>query len=212
MSTLSIAVMLARVTDARDDALAKERELVAAAQAGREQALAQLLRTHGPSLYRHVLLPRLGSKAAAEDALSETYARVIERIGQFRWTGVGLYPWLRVVALRVALDQIRKSRRVLLWTEEEVANELDDSMREAPTDQILGERREEARTRAKIEQALERLNPRYRTAIRLRILEEKPRSEVAETLGVTPATFDVVLHRAMAALRKELEGDHARED
>jgi RNA polymerase sigma-70 factor (ECF subfamily) len=41
-------------------------------------------------------------------------------------------------------------------------------------------------------------------AIRLRVLEERSREEVARELEVTPATFDVVLHRAMQALRKTL--------
>ena len=54
------------------------------------------------------------------------------------------------------------------------------------------------------EAALGRIHPRYAEAIRLRVLQEKPREEVAKALGATPATFDVVLHRAMAALRKVL--------
>ena len=48
------------------------------------------------------------------------------------------------------------------------------------------------------------MNPRYASAIRLRVLEERPREEVARELGVTVATFDVVLHRAMTALKKAL--------
>ena len=55
-----------------------------------------------------------------------------------------------------------------------------------------------------MEEALARLNPRYASAIRLRVLEEKPREEVAAELGATPATFDVLLHRAIAALKKAL--------
>jgi RNA polymerase sigma-70 factor (ECF subfamily) len=38
----------------------------------------------------------------------------------------------------------------------------------------------------------------------MRILEERSREEAALALGVSVATFDVVLHRAMAALRKAL--------
>jgi RNA polymerase sigma-70 factor (ECF subfamily) len=37
------------------------------------------------------------------------------------------------------------------------------------------------------------------------VLEERPRDEVAAALEVTPATFDVLLHRAIAALKKTLE-------
>src|SRR5580704_3913071 len=97
----------------------RERELVDLAQAGDKNALGELLTQFGPTLYRSVLLPRLGSEAAAKDALSETYTKVIERIGQFRWQGVGFYPWLRVVALRVAIDALRARRRLVLWKAED---------------------------------------------------------------------------------------------
>jgi len=36
------------------------------------------------------------------------------------------------------------------------------------------------------------------------VLDEASRDDVARELGVTPSTFDVVLHRAMQALRKAL--------
>ncbi|HET9931176.1 MAG TPA: sigma-70 family RNA polymerase sigma factor, partial [Polyangiaceae bacterium] len=74
--------------------LERERVLAARAQDGDRDALAELLRLHGPRLYRSVLLPRLGSHAAAEDALSVTYMKVVERIAQFSWQEVGFYPWL----------------------------------------------------------------------------------------------------------------------
>ncbi len=46
------------------------------------------------------------------------------------------------------------------------------------------------------------------------MLEERSREEVAAELGVTLATFDVVLHRALTAMRKAVgpadEGDDDR--
>jgi RNA polymerase sigma-70 factor (ECF subfamily) len=46
------------------------------------------------------------------------------------------------------------------------------------------------------------LPERYRRAIELRLLEEKPRETCAESLGVTVGNFDVIFHRALTALRK----------
>ena len=184
-----------------------ERSLVERAQAGDRRALAAILTEHGPILYRAVLLPRLGSPAAAEEALGETYAKVIERIGQFRWQGCGVYPWLRTVALRVALDQLRARRREVLFEPEDIAEELEQAERDsaaAPADVALMERRDAARARELVERALARLHVRYQTAIRRRVLEEVSREEVARELGVTVGTFDVILHRAMAALQKAL--------
>jgi RNA polymerase sigma-70 factor (ECF subfamily) len=187
-----------------DEQLERERRLVERAHAGDRAAIGELLRAHGPALYRSVLLPRLGSEAAARDALSEVYARVVERFDRFTWQNVGFWPWLRTVGLRVALDQLRARKRLVLWEAEDVAREVDAAQTTTPIDQKLSEHRERQAARARVEEALSRIHPRYARAIRLRVLDERPRDEVARELEVTPATFDVVLHRAMQALRKAL--------
>ncbi len=197
--------IVARVAVARTD-LEAERALCDRAHAGDRGALGQILRQHGPSLYRAVLLPRLGSEAAAQDALAETYARVVERFHQFTWQNTGVYPWLRVVALRIALDALRARRRETLFEPDDLEREIDASERDLSRtgDVELSEKRDLAEARARVDAALGKLNPRYATAIRLRVLEERSREEVASALGVSVATFDVVLHRAMGSLKKAL--------
>ncbi len=200
--TLPAALILLGVTEARE----KERLLVVRAQSGDRSAMGELLATYGPALYRSVLLPRLGSEAAAKDALSEVYERVVVRIDRFEWQSVGFWPWLRTVGLRVAIDQLRARRRVVLWDAEDVEREANLSQTTTPVDQKLGEHRERHLAKARVEEALGRIHPRYARAIRLRVLDERPREEVAQELGVSPATFDVVLHRALQALKKTLGG------
>jgi RNA polymerase sigma-70 factor (ECF subfamily) len=197
--------IVARVAVARTD-LEAERVLCERAHEGDRVALGQILRQYGPVLYRAVLLPRLGSEAAAQDALAETYARVVERFHQYAWQSVGVYPWLRVVALRIALDALRARRRETLFEPDDLEREIDASERDMSRtgDVELSEKRDLADARAKVDAALGKLNARYASAIRLRVLEERSREEVAATLGVTVATFDVVLHRAMTSLRKAL--------
>src|ERR1700728_3489932 len=126
--------MADRASEARDEsaALERERELVARAQAGDRAAVGELLHRYGPGLYRSVLLPRLGSEAAAKDALSETYAKVVERIGRFTWQNVGFYPWLRTVALRVALDHLRARKRLLVWEADDVEREVNAASTSTP--------------------------------------------------------------------------------
>jgi RNA polymerase sigma-70 factor (ECF subfamily) len=183
--------------------LSAERALVERARAGERDALGAILRQYGPRLYRSVLLPRLGSAATAEEALSRTYVKVLERFDQFTWQAVGVYPWLRVVALRVALDMLRARRRELLFAPEDVERELEHAERDAREADEL-ERYDLNCAKQRVRDVLGRINPRYADAIRLRVLEERSREEAALSLGVSVATFDVVLHRAMAALRKAL--------
>jgi RNA polymerase sigma-70 factor (ECF subfamily) len=193
------------VAVARPD-LEAERELCERAHAGDRAALGQILRKHGPSLFRAVLMPRLGSEAAAQDALGETYARVVERFHQFQWQSVGVYPWLRVIAMRIALDILRSRRRETLYEPEDLQREIDASERDLSRsgEAELSEKRDLADARGRVDAALGQINPRYADAIRLRVLEERTREDVAATLGVSVSTFDVVLHRALAALKKAL--------
>lgn len=195
--------------DARAASDAEDRALVGRAKEGDREALGRLLQKYGPVLYRSVLLPRLGSDAAAKDALSETYAKVVANLAKFTWQDVGFYPWLRMVALRVAVDQIRAKKRIVLFEAEDLEREIErsDADPAAQADVALAEQRDREAARQKVDAALGRINPRYATAIRLRIVDERPREEVARELGVTPSTFDVLLHRAIAALKKALEVD-----
>jgi len=189
----------------------QEREWCTQAQAGDRQALAQILRKYGPLLYRTVLLPRLGSEAAAQDALADTYIRVLERFHQFEWRGCGVYPWLRVVAMRIALDALRSRKRETLFEPADLSRAVDEAERDLQDgiDVELCERRDRDAARERLERALGTINQRYAKAIRLRVLQEKSRDEAAEALGVTVPTFDVVLHRALAALRKAVHAEEA---
>lgn len=178
-----------------------DHELVERAKAGDRVSLSKLLLRHGPPVYRSVLLPRLGSEAAAQDALSETYAKVLTKLHLFQWQERGFYPWFRTVAFNVALDHLRAKKRLYLVSDEVLEAEASS---DASADHALQEARDKSAMRARIEEALEKINPRYASAIRMRVLDERPREEVAAQLDVTPSTFDVLLHRALAALKKEL--------
>ncbi len=123
------ACIVARVPIVRIEP-AIERDLCDRAKRGDRAALGKILRTYGPVIFRAVLLPRLGSVAVAEDALSETYARVVERFDRYEWQDCGVYPWLRVVAMRIALDILRAKKRETLFEPDDLAREIDSAEKE----------------------------------------------------------------------------------
>jgi RNA polymerase sigma-70 factor (ECF subfamily) len=192
--------------DKRAQEREEERKLCDKAKAGDKRALADLLRRHGPTLFRTVLLPRLGSEAAAQDALADTYMRVLERFDQFEWRGCGVYPWLRVIAMRIALDALRGRKRETLFEPQDLARAMESAERDLDEgiDEQLCQKRDQEEARNKLDAAMGKINSRYASAIRLRVLEERTREEAAEALGVTVPTFDVVLHRALSSLKKAL--------
>jgi RNA polymerase sigma factor (sigma-70 family) len=184
--------------------LEEETRLVQRARDGDRAAIARLYRHFAPPLYARVLLPLLGDRDAAEDALAETFRVALERLASFRHRGVSIWYWLQTIGRSKALDQHRaRARRgralagfarlvgpLTPWAEEPEAG--------------LGEA-DRRRLLAAVGEVLARLNPRYRRALEARFLEERGREDCARLLEVTVATFDVVLLRALRAFRREWE-------
>jgi len=182
-----------------------ERACLERARRGDRRAFAELYEAYADRLYRRVLLPRLGNAQAAEDALSETFRMLLERIEQVEDQGVSIWFWLSRVAVNKATDMHRvrgRTSRALVSFEGLLA-----PLRTAPSDPAVEAegRVEVERLKATVRQVLERLNPRYRLAIELRFLQDRPREECAEELEVKIGTFDVVLLRSLRAFRREWE-------
>jgi RNA polymerase sigma factor (sigma-70 family) len=74
-------------------------------------------------------------------------------------------------------------------------------------DELLELKMEEGGMEAHMRSCLDSLNPRYKTALTLRFLQEKTRDECAQALEVKVATFDVLLLRAVRSLKKSWQGE-----
>jgi RNA polymerase sigma-70 factor (ECF subfamily) len=179
-----------------------ERDRIERAKAGDRTAFADIYKAYAPPLFARVLLPKLGNRAAAEDALSETFRTAFERLAGFEPRDVSLYFWLARIASNKAMDLHRAkgtTGRALASFEE-----LSRPLAEAPPDpgELLELRMDHTRVQAAVGVVLGRLNPRYRRAIELRFVEELDREAAAAAVGVKIGTFDVLLLRALRAFRK----------
>ncbi|HVW26270.1 MAG TPA: sigma-70 family RNA polymerase sigma factor [Polyangiaceae bacterium] len=195
----------------RPERLRWEAERVERARSGDRTAFAELYRAYAPALFARVLLPKLGNREAAEDALAETFRAAFERLDAFEARGVSLFFWLSRIATNKALDMHRAKAttgRALASFES-----LTAPLGEAPLDpgELFELRGDALRVQSAVREALGRLNPRYRRAIELRFMEELPREACAAALDVKPGTFDVLLLRALRSFRKEWEAVVNRE-
>jgi RNA polymerase sigma-70 factor (ECF subfamily) len=187
--------------------LEEEQRLVERAVGGERAAVARLYAAFAPPLYGRILLPILGDRDAAEDALAETFRAAIERLAGFRYQGASLWYWLQAIGRSKAMDLHRARARAnrALATFARLLEPL------APWDEAAGAafaEPDQRRLRGAVGEALARINPRYRQALEARFLEERSRDECARLLGVTLGTFDVVLLRALRAFRREWEARH----
>jgi RNA polymerase sigma-70 factor (ECF subfamily) len=190
--------------------LEEEQRLVEEAQRGNLDAMRPILERYAQPLYGTVILPRLGDTASAEEVLRDTLATAVEKINRFTWQGKSIYPWLRQIAINKVYDVHRQSKR---------SRKLADAMvHEIPVEsdpathadaQLIADQERRAH-RSRIDETMENLQERYRTAIELRLIQELSREECAKRLGVTIGTFDVLLFRAVRAFRKHF-GERAEE-
>ena len=183
--------------------LEEEQRLVEEAQQGNLDAMRPILERYASPLYGTVILPRLGDAASAEEVLRDTLATAVEKIRRFTWQGKTIYPWLRQIAINKVFDLHRQSKRSRRLADALVHEVSVESAPESHADAQLIADQERRAHRARIDQAMQQLQERYRLAIELRLVQELPREDCAKRLGVTIGTFDVLLFRAVRAFRKQ---------
>jgi RNA polymerase sigma factor (sigma-70 family) len=191
--------------------LEQEQRLVEEAQRGNLDAMRPILERYAQPLYGTVILPRLGDTASAEEVLRDTLATAVEKINRFTWQGKSIYPWLRQIAINKVFDVHRQSKRSRKLADA-MAHELPvESDPDSHADAQLIADQERRSHRDRIDDTMQQLQERYRTAIELRLVQELPREECAKRLDVTIGTFDVLLFRAVRAFRKQF-GDRSSGD
>ncbi len=158
----------------------------------------------------------VGQVQDAEEVVQQTFLSVIEHLKDFREEAL-FATWLTRIATNHALALLRKrsqQRTVPLaddrpsGTDSEIPHpDYIAQWRETPEE--IASRRE---TRQLLDDALERLDEKYRLVFLLRDVEGLSTNEAAETLEITPANVKVRLLRARLMLRELLTrqlGDEA---
>jgi len=172
---------------------------------GDMRAFGELYNAFANRLFTRVLLPTLGDRAAAEDALAETFKTALEKIKTFEEKGVSVFHWLARIGKNKALDMHRareRTGRALCNFEGMLAPLLGDSP--LPGNGLQAEE-EGQRLRQAVANVLEKLNPRYKKVLELRFFQDRSRRECAEMLELKLGTLDVLVLRALRAFRKEWE-------
>ena len=170
---------------------------------GDRDAAGILYQWFGIPLFQQVILVRLPNIDKAEDVLRDCFRILFEKITQFKPSNRSIFFWLRRIAINLIIDEYRKESRTRHLAEKilvEDAMEVVGSSEPLP-DIVLELEQESSRIRSMIELSLEKINPRYASALRIRLLEEKSREECARILDMKVNAFDVLFHRACKAFR-----------
>jgi RNA polymerase sigma-70 factor (ECF subfamily) len=178
-----------------------DRELLERIHRGDAESFGTLYdRTRG-WLLTFVIAPRIG-RDDAEDVLAETFQVALGQIQGFRWTGVGLLHWLAAIARRKTHEHLRsRARNPAALEDFPSLFEVPDGAPTAEAEMIR--KAALAEMQGRVAAVFSRIPDRYAEVLKMRLVEGVPRQECAGRMGVTPATFDVVLYRATRAFERE---------
>ncbi len=169
--------------------------VLAAAQAGREDAFAALWRDGNPALLRYL---RVAASDAAEDVASETWVQVVRGLASFQGDEQAWRGWLFTIARRRALDERRRRSRHPVAPIDELPAD-----REPRTDDAAGLALENLATAAALA-AVAALPPLQAEVILLRVLAGLDTEAVAKIVGRRPGAVRVAAHRGLRRLAQIL--------
>jgi len=172
-------------------------ELLQRARAGDERAFRELVDRY-ESTVAGVVVGMLGPGDDADDVGQETFIRFYRALGSFRGEA-SLKTYLRKIAMNLSLNALKRRRRFAFRF---LSRDRSPEPLPEPSVVIDGEveRRE---SRLRVRAAIERLGPKHRPVVVLRMIDGCSTRETAEILGVPEGTVLSRLSRAM----KELEAD-----
>jgi RNA polymerase sigma-70 factor (ECF subfamily) len=170
---------------------ASDAELVLAVKRdGSDSAFSVLYDRHTPRALQTAWRILGGNEHEAEDAVQEAWVRAISSLDT--WSQVESFgAWLRAIAAHVAINHLRRDRRLTF------TNEVDVAAPEQPIDHL------------DLEAAIAMLAPGYRAVLVLHDIEGFTHEEIAERLGITAGTSKGQLFKARRAVRARLVANTA---
>ena len=185
--------------------LDNEDVLVAEARAGNAESFTTLINQYDRHIYR-LALNITGNQEDAEDVLQDSFLKAYSNLGRFQGDS-RFYTWLVRIAVNEALMKLRK-RRGASWVSLDEPAETDDRSLMPREIEDWAENPEQSYAKTELQdilsQAIEKLEPQFRTVFVLRDVEEFSTEETAKMLSLSVPAVKSRLLRARLKLRELL--------
>jgi RNA polymerase sigma-70 factor, ECF subfamily len=176
------------------------RELVARGQQGDRDALEELYLIHFDRIYSYLHVS-VGNRHDAEDLTTQTFLKMLEKIGSFKWQSAPFSAWLFRIAHNLAMDHFRARRR---WQPEEEVPEPPGE--EEPSAELEAMHSIGRESMLKL---IDRLSPEQQQVLTLKFVFNLPNAEVAAILEKTEGAIKSLQHRALVSLQKQIARQEA---
>ncbi|MFL5921833.1 MAG: sigma-70 family RNA polymerase sigma factor, partial [Gaiellaceae bacterium] len=174
---------------------AEIRRLVERGQQGDRNALEELYLIHFDRIYGYLHMT-LGNKHDAEDLTTQTFLRMLESIGKFRFQAAPFSAWLFRIAHNLSMDHFRANRR---WQPEEEVPEPEGTEESSAEEEAL-----QSIGRRSMLELIENLSLEQQQVLMLKFLFNFSNGEAGTVLGKSEGAVKSLQHRALASLQKQL--------
>jgi len=184
-----------------------DESLIEAHCKGDPMAFSELVRRYGDGILGY-LMRMSGNHHQAEDLFQETFKRVHEKAHTFR--GSQFKSWLFTIATNVAIDGLRRHRRMRVISLNQKLDCTDRNGEELGAVALADDSYEPLQEAAKAEQAqqvreaIESLPARQRATLVLAYYQQISYPEVAKVLGCSLGTVKTQMYRALRTLAQKL--------
>src|SRR6201989_3005024 len=174
------------------------RKLVELAQQGDREALEALYLLHFDRIYSYLHMS-VGNRHDAEDLTTQTFLKMLEAIGRFRWQSAPFSALLFRTANIVRMNHSLAARR---WHPEEEVPEPLDAPEPSAEDAAL-----HSIGRASMLELIENLSLEQQQVLMLKFLFNFSNGEAGTVLDKSEGAVKSLQHRALASLQKQLPQD-----
>ncbi len=171
------------------------RRLVGRAQNGDREALEELYLLHFDRIYSYLHIS-VGNRHDAEDLTTQTFLRMLESIGRFRFGAAPFSAWLFRIAHNLAMDHFRATKR---WQPEEQVPEQPGEAERSAEDEAMREI-----GRASMLDLIGGLSTEQQQVLTLKFVFSFSNAEAATILDKTEGAIKSLQHRALASLQKQI--------
>ena len=174
------------------------RRLVEFAQNGDREALEALYLQHFDRIYSYLHMS-VGNRHDAEDLTTQTFLKMLEAIGRFRWHSAPFSAWLFRIAHNLAMDHFRATKR---WQPEEEVPEPEGSEEASAEEDALA-----SIGRQSMLELIENLSHEQQQVLTLKFVFNFSNGEAATILDKSEGAVKSLQHRALASLQKQVARD-----
>ena len=196
---VTATVSNAAVTVSSVSADTRDEDLIEAILDGNDGAFRFLVERYQSHVTRTVT-GMLGKSTEVDDCVQDVFIRLYGSLGKYRGEAQ-IKTYVTRIAVNRSLDFLRKRQRSFFvpWETQEV--EEIESSAPGPIDNLLTADRQK-----QLRNALDKLAPKHRAVIVLRLIDGMSTSDTADVLGVPYGTVLSRLKRALGRLKHELGG------